>query len=761
MRCGNSVLSSVNHTSVPLTADRSSGLGKEESSLLNLASQPEADICEKPIITKITARPFSYDKIHTDQTIVPTVLKLRESLVGYRWINLLENCSAWFSIKGEITDCSTRTSKVTEIVSKGDSRIFTLNTGLPKGSNTYGNRALVVPSTLSYEPGNAGWKGRGAATLLFRRNYVSGGDTSAKLNVVGKLNKLAERSISSPDSIIDRNLYNLLTNKDMLIYAYENIKSKPGNMTPGVSPDTLDGISIERVEALANSLRNESFQFSPSRRVLIPKASGGTRPLSIASPMDKVVQEAMRLILEAIYEPLFQDCSHGFRPNRSCHTALKEVSQKFQPAQWVIEGDLAKFFDTISHQKLMLIIESKITDRKFTKLIWKALKAGYMSFGHHKNNIIGTPQGSIISPILANIFLDQLDTYVLSLKKEFDLGSKAPRSKASRYYEYHILKARKEGNNQLMRKLMAERSSSPSIDFSSPGFKRLSYVRYADDWIIGIRGTKLEAQSILDKVRSFCTTIELNLSDSKTKLTSINRDKVLFLGTNVVRAEHASFSRMGTYRRLRRNKLGLRLEAPLDRIKRKLTSASFIVNGKSAPKFLWLHMEHDQIILLYNAVMRGYLNYYKFAHNYGRLTSYVEYILKQSCAKLLATKLSLGTMAKTYKKFGAQLTGPKGKGLFKPSYKTTLKFLINSSPVIGAMFQNKSTATLDKLECKICGSSHKVEMHHIRAMKDLNPKLSYLDREMVRVNRKRIPLCRVCHMMKHSKRKETTFEKKP
>lgn len=149
--------------------------------------------------------------------------------------------------------------------------------------------------------------------------------------------------------------------------------------------------------------------------------------------------------------------------------------------------------------------------------------------------------------------------------------------------------------------------------------------------------------------------------------------------------------------------------------------------------------------------MRGFLNYYSFVHNYGRLVSYVEFILKQSCAKLLATKFHLGTMAKAYKKFGPGLTGPKGKSIFKPSYKMTLKFLVSQSPVIGALFQDKSVATLDNLKCSICESTHRVEMHHIRAMKDLNPKLSYLDRQMVRVNRKRIPLCRPCHMLRHRK----------
>lgn len=268
---------------------------------------------------------------------------------------------------------------------------------------------------------------------------------------------------------------------DTLIYAYENIKSKPGNMTPGVTPETLDGISIETFQKISEKLRDESFQFAPSRRIQIPKASGGSRPLSIASPIDKIVQEAMRMVLEAIFEPIFDDNSHGFRPNRGCHTALRSVSRTFQPVEWVIEGDLAKFFDSISHQKLMGILETKIMDRQFTKLIRKALSAGYFEFKVLKNNIVGTPQGSIVSPILANIFLHQLDEYVSGLKKEFDKGTKAPRTKESRYFEYHILKARKEGDLLKMRKLIAERSLAPAIDFGSDLFKRLAYVRYADD----------------------------------------------------------------------------------------------------------------------------------------------------------------------------------------------------------------------------------------------------------------------------------------
>lgn len=667
VRCGNSTMSCDFVTSVPLNADRSSGLGKGESPLLNLAFLQEAGTSSKPISTKVSARSFSYDETHTSRTTMTTVLKLWGSVFGNRWIILLEDSSAWSSMKGKNTDYSTRISKVMGVASKGDLRTLRLNTGLPKGSNTYRQRNIYSTHlgqvSPRYDLGNAKWRGRGVASLLFKRNYVSGGDRGEKPHVSLKLNKLAERSNSAPNQIIDRELYSLVSSVDMLIYAYENIKSKPGNMTQGTTPETFDGISIskEKLDNISKLLQNEKFTFC-SRSIEIAKASGGSRPLSIASPMDKIVQEAIRLVLEAIYEPLFADCSHGFRPNRSCHTALKKVSQEFQPAQWVIEGDLGKFFDTISHHKLLQIIENKIKDRRFTKLIRKAMKAGYLTFAREKINIVVSHQVSIVSPILANIFLHQLDLFVLSLKESFELAIQGKRAHRKSADTMNIIFLRKEENLNQMRKLIAERSMEPSNDLGSIDLKRLVYVRYADDWIIGIKGSRQEAVSVLDKVKEFCTSIDLTLSD-KTKLTSLSRDTVTFLGTEISRANHVRFSRLGAVRRLKRNKLGLRFEAPLGRIRNILASGSFISKGISAPKFLWLHLEHDQIILLYNGVMRGILNYYSFCHNYGRLASYIEFILKQSCAKLLATKFKLGTMAQTYKKYGSQLTGPKGKSL--------------------------------------------------------------------------------------------------
>lgn len=314
-----------------------------------------------------------------------------------------------------------------------------------------------------------------------RRYYSTGSTSDSKANVISKLESLYERSSKFPNGTIDRPLHNLISNAEILSIAYNKLKSNPGQMTPGVSPETLDGMSSEVLQGIAQSLKDESFRFSPGRRVHIPKLSGGTRPLTIAPPRDKIVQEAIRMILEAIFEPTFFDSSHGFRPSRSCHTALSVIKHHFQPATWIIEGDISQCFPSINHLKLMKIIEEKITDRKFTNLIWKALNAGYFEFDTYQSNIVGTPQGSIISPILANIFMTQLDKFVAQIKLEFDKGTKSKVSSIANNYHSKISRAKKKGDFDLVIKLSKEARRYPAVDLRDPGFKRLSYVRYADD----------------------------------------------------------------------------------------------------------------------------------------------------------------------------------------------------------------------------------------------------------------------------------------
>lgn len=630
--------------------------------------------------------------------------------------------------------------------------------GLPTESNFYGNRVTIVPSL--YGAGNAAWI-RGRVTANFAsslRSYSTGCDTAPEVKIIKKLEDLFLRSKSNPDMLIDRDLYKLVCDVNLLRVAYDRLKSKPGQMTPGVNPETLDGMSSEVLLDIARKLRSEKFDFHPGRRVQIPKKSGGTRPLTVAPSRDKLVQEAMRMVLEAVYEPLFSGHSHGFRPLKSCHTALKEVKEQFQPSVWVIEGDISKCFDSIDHHKLMELIEDKISDRKFTRLIWKSLRAGYFEFHKYHNNIAGTPQGSSISPILANIFMTQLDNFVEELEANFNRGSKSRASTFANVMHSRIYRAKKKGDMVLVRKLSIESRKQPWANFADPSFKKISYVRYADDWVLGIKGSYEEAKEFLSKIDEKLASMGLSLSKAKTKVTNLNTSSITFLGTRIFRAREVSFSRKSDTSILARNSRKLRLVAPLKRILSKLHDTDFMKEEKSSPKFVWLSLEHRQIIHLYNSVLRGYLNYYKFTHNYGRLVSSLTWILKSSCAKLLAAKYSLGSESKVLDKYGPQLSVPKGvKGkngeksvsFINPSYKLTLKFLTNNSPIIKSLYGSKSIASLDGLECSVCGLDYRVEMHHVRHLKDLNPELSLVDKLMASRRRKQIALCRECHMKTH------------
>lgn len=239
------------------------------------------------------------------------------------------------------------------------------------------------------------------------------------------------------------------------------------------------------------------------------------------------------------------------------------------------------------------------------------------------------------------------------------------------------------------------------------------------------------------------------------------KDRAKFLGVYITRSSHVKISKYKNI--VRRIGLRLRFEVSISDINKKLIDNSFLKNGKSHPKFLWYPLEHRQIITLYNSVLRGLINYYGFVHNYGRFAGYIYMTLKFSCAKLLAAKYKMKSMKKVFNKFGPDLTihhtNAKGKkstySFYKPTWKiNTNRFLIDVNPIINTTFaENISLAKLDDLSCTKCGSKYRVELHHIRKMKDLNPRLSLVDRLMVKANRKQIPLCRECHMKLHPNRK--------
>ena len=236
------------------------------------------------------------------------------------------------------------------------------------------------------------------------------------------LNNLVKHS--SVSSYKYERLYRILFNEDMFSVAYQRIYAKQGNMTPGTDGKTIDQMSVQRIEKLIESLKTEAYQPKPARRVYIPKKNGKERPLGIPSFEDKLVQEVIRMILEAIYEEHFEYTSHGFRPHRSCHTALTQVQEKFTGVKWFIEGDIKGFFDNINHDILVDTLKERISDERFLRLIRKFLKAGYIERWRFQNTYSGTPQGGIISPILANIYLDRFDKYIKEYAEKFNKGER-------------------------------------------------------------------------------------------------------------------------------------------------------------------------------------------------------------------------------------------------------------------------------------------------------------------------------------------------
>ncbi len=238
-------------------------------------------------------------------------------------------------------------------------------------------------------------------------------------------------------------LYRLLFNEEMYHTAYQRIYAKEGNMTKGTDGKTIDGMSLDRINEIINLLRTEEYQPKPAKRVYIPKKNGKLRPLGIPSFDDKLVQEVLRMILESIYEGQFEDCSHGFRPRRSCHTALIQVQRRFTGVNWFIEGDIKGFFDNINHNVLIDILKERISDERIIRLIRKFLNAGYIENWTYNNTYSGTPQGGIISPLLANIYLDKLDKYIIEYTENYNTGRIRKPNKARVKLDKQKLKIKK------------------------------------------------------------------------------------------------------------------------------------------------------------------------------------------------------------------------------------------------------------------------------------------------------------------------------
>lgn len=649
-----------------------------------------------------------------------------------------------------------------DVLNKRRTAVFT------KGSNTYVKGGTDKSVLIRYNNVNTLWNTRpsirkSVPAIISIRLYSTG--SGENLKVLERLNDLSNYSKDNPSKHIDRKLFNnFILNKDLYLFAYDKLRSKPGMMTPGINPTTLDGISHEIIDKLIDDLKDGTFKFTPAKRIFIDKASGGQRPLSLGNPLDKLVQEVIRLVLEAIYEPTFYDISHGFRPNKSTHTALRYVFTQFRGCTWWIEGDIEKCFDTIPHDKLLNLLRSKIKDDRFIALISKSLKAGYMLTREVKYDIIGTPQGSIISPILANIYLHQLDEYILSLKSEFDSNIKSRsgynRNRDYRKTEYELSRGKKRGADKNILRSISSRLRNTPTRIKSEVDNKIVYVRYADDWIVAVNGSYRQALEIKSKITKYCQEVlNINISENKTKITNSYKNHILFLGTNIKHAVRNDIIKRSGH--LTRSPKFLMLTAPMSKIAKKLSQAGLHTNHIGKTKTIWLPLELSQIIYLANSIIYGYLNYYSFVYNRSRLTGYVYYIVKDSVLRTIAAKMRLKTRGQVINRYGKNINidiYKDDKVIKKVSltnvtseYKMNVwNFKQSSSNILSLFASSISMASILGSNCSVCGSEYRVEMHHVRKLKDLKLDKSDLNYLMSKRRRKQIALCRNCHMKHHN-----------
>lgn len=576
-------------------------------------------------------------------------------------------------------------------------------------------------------------------------------------------------------------LYRLLYNEEMYLTAYQNIYSNNGSMTKGTDNKTVDGMSIKRIQNIISSLKDESYQPKPTRRTYIPKKNGKLRPLGIPSFDDKLLQEVIKMILEAIYEGYFEHTSHGFRPNRGCHTALNKIQKTFTGVKWFIEGDIKGFFDNINHNILVDILRERIDDERFIRLIRKFLNAGYFENWTYHNTYSGTPQGGIISPILANIYLDKFDKYVSEYAKNFNKGKRRKRTTEYRKNEIALRNARialdksetetdKQNAILLIRKLEKERVNIPCNDPMDNDYARLFYVRYADDWLCGVIGSKDDCKKIKEDFKNFLyDELQLNLSEEKTLITNAKK-RANFLSYQI-RVRQSNLTKRDKIGRLVRNYTGrIVLEISNDTIKKNLlnTGALKLVhhNGKEIwkPKAIYRLKDCDDLEILdyYNSEIRGLYNYYCIANNSSIINNY-KYIMEYSMYKTYGTKYrtSVHNVIEKYrlgKDFAVKYTNSKGEKCTRLFYNQGFKrkeraFYSNEDIIRKDIKYFSSTSLIERIKaekCEICGKTNiPIEIHHIHRLKDLKGK-TFWEILMIARKRKTLALCKECHKKIHS-----------
>jgi len=592
------------------------------------------------------------------------------------------------------------------------------------------------------------------------------------------LARISKNSHANKEEIFTR-LYRYLLRPDLYHVAYRKLYANKGAATKGVNSDTADGFSEEKIAKIIQSLTDETYQPSPARRTYIKKQNGKMRPLGIPTFTDKLVQEVLRMVLEAVYEPIFLTVSYGFRPKRSCHTALASLKKEFNGTRWFVEGDIKGCFDNIDHAVLVGLLNGKIKDARIIKLIYKFLKAGYMESWQYHKTYSGTPQGGIISPLLANIYLHELDKFVMKLKTEFYQPKESVMTPEYRELRNRVIQIRrriaKAGDMEkqgLLQELKDTRAIMLKTPYTSQTGKVIKYIRYADDFLIGVKGSRQDCHWIKSNLTEFIgSTLKMELSDEKTLITH-SSENARFLGydVSVRRSNEIKRGAGGITKNIKKRTLNNHtcLAIPLDDKIHKFIFSKGIAqqkqNGTLFPvtRNSLLRLTDLEIVSAYNAELRGICNYYGMASNYYKL-SYFAYLMEYSCLKTLAAKHK-SSISKIVEKFkggnggwGIPYENKQGKRRCYFAKYADSKGVSDSIDLIKdvAKMHGQAVTTLEARlkakECELCGTteSNHYEIHHVNKLKNLKGKRPW-EIVMIAKKRKTLVVCRKCHYKIHN-----------
>lgn len=604
-------------------------------------------------------------------------------------------------------------------------------------------------------------------------------------NPIEVLRSLTEKSKN--ESYRFQRLYRNLYHPEFYWLAYKNIYANTGSITAGTDGTTIDGMSNEKIQRIINTLRDRSYQPKPARREYIAKKnSHKKRPLGIQSGNDKLVQEVVKMILESIYEPVFKKNSHGFRPNRSCQTALQQIQKTFTGTNWFVEGDIHACFDSFNHHTLILLLRKRIDDEAFIQLIWKFLKAGYMEQWSYNRTYSGVPQGSGVSPVLANIYLHELDKFMEDYAQTFNQGKKKKinpeYNKALKRASYYRRKGKEkwfdltpEERIERAKKLKAlealQRKLTPALPMDET-YKRIQYVRYADDFIIGVIGSKKDAEQIKWDVGKFLKDkLDLEMSDTKTKVTHTG-DRARFLGYDITVSRSQDLKKSASGYKIRSNTGVVKLLVPREKWVEKLLEYKAIkikINENGKERFVALHrgklvnQKDIEILTKYNAEVRGLYNYYAIANDSFKIGKFAN-VMKYSMYKTFACKYKtnvheikrrycvgdLFTLAYDTK------AGRKTTTFYRDGFKR--KEIATKFDQVSELPQYSKYAKVNTLKqrverhtCELCNKDcRNLEIHQVKKLKDLKGNAEWV-LLMRKRRRKTLVVCPECHQLIHSK----------